>query len=351
MKTKAAILFSINQPLRIIDLDIPKLKPGQVLVDIAYSGVCRSQLNEIKGLKGKDNYLPHTLGHEGSGIVLDVGQGVKKVNPGDHVVMTWIKGIGYDVPSTAYHSPEGLVNAGAISTFMQKTVISENRLVPISRDIPLKEAAVLGCAVPTGAGIVLNKIDASNCNSIAVFGVGGIGLSSIMIASTVGIKVIIAIDIIERKLNLAQKLGATHILNADGSDILSDIMGITNSKGVDYSIEAAGKKETMELAFQSVQDTKGKCIIAGNLSDGDMIEINPMYLIKGKKIVGTWGGETIPDEDIPKYVQWYLSGRIELDKLIKKEYHLHEINLAISDLENGKVDRPLINMNTKVLKE
>ena len=164
------------------------------------------------------------------------------------------------------------------------------------------------------------------------------------------IKVIIAIDIIERKLNLAQKLGATHILNADGSDILSDIMGITNSKGVDYSIEAAGKKETMELAFQSVQDTKGKCIIAGNLSDGEMIEINPMSLIKGKKIVGTWGGETIPDEDIPKYVQWYLSGRIELDQLIKKEYHLHDINLVISDLENGKVDRPLINMNTKILK-
>ena len=120
-------------------------------------------------LKGKDNYLPHTLGHEGSGIVLDVGQGVKKVHPGDHVVMTWIKGIGYDVPSTAYHSSEGLVNSGAISTFMQKTVISENRLVLIPKDIPLKEAAVLGCAVSTGAGIVLNKIDTSNCNSIAVF--------------------------------------------------------------------------------------------------------------------------------------------------------------------------------------
>jgi S-(hydroxymethyl)glutathione dehydrogenase/alcohol dehydrogenase len=211
METKAAVLFKINQPLRIIDLEIPNIKPGQVLVDIKYSGICHSQLNEIKGLKGEDKYLPHTLGHEGSGIVLEVGQNVKKVKPGDHVVLTWINGGGADVPSTIYNSSEGSINSGPISTFMEKTVISENRLVPIPKEMPLKVAALLGCAMPTGAGIVSNNAKLNAGDSIAVFGVGGIGLSAILAASAIGAEKIIAVDIEEEKLELSKEIGATHI--------------------------------------------------------------------------------------------------------------------------------------------
>ena len=342
MKTKVAVLFEINKPLRIVDLKIPKLKLGQVLVDIAYSGVCHSQLNEIRGLKGEDKFLPHTLGHEGSGLVVDVGQSVTKVKPGDHIVLTWIKGEGHDVPSTVYQSSEGPVNSGAISTFMEKSVISENRLVHIPKQMPLKEAALLGCAIPTGAGIILNNAKLNSGDSIAVFGVGGIGLSAVLAASTQGSKKIIAVDIIDYKLEFAKQLGATHLINASDKDPLSEIMNITIGKGVDYAIEAAGRKDTMETAFQSVRNRGGKCVIAGNLPIGEEISINPMDLIRGKKIVGTWGGEAHIEKDISKYLEWHISGKMNLDKLITHDFELKNINKAFSGLENGKIGRGVI---------
>jgi len=344
MNTKAAVLFECNQPLRIIELEIPKLKPGQVLVDIAYSGVCHSQLNEINGLKGKDKYLPHTLGHEGSGIVLEVGQNVKKVKPGDHVVLTWINGEGADVPSTIYQSGERVINSGSISTFMEKTIISENRLVQIPKEMPLKVAALLGCAIPTGAGIVINNAKIKREDSVAIFGVGGIGLSAVMAASAIGAEKIIAVDVEEQKLELSKQIGATHVINSTKQDPLTAIMNITVEKGVDYAIEAAGKKMVMETAFQSVRIGGGKCIIAGNLPSGDKISIDPMDLIRGKNIVGTWGGETNPDEDIPEYVAWYQSGKMNLDKLLTHDYPIEDINRAFDDLENGKVGRALVKL-------
>jgi len=344
MKIKAAVLFEINQPLSITDLEIPDLKPGQVFVDVVYSGICHSQLNEIRGLKGDDKFLPHTLGHEGSGIVLDVGRGVTKVKPGDHVVLTWIKGDGYDIPSTVYKSSNGPINSGAISTFMQKTVISENRLVSISKDMPLKEAALLGCAIITGAGIVLNDAKVTSVDSVAVFGVGGIGLSAVIAASLIGVSKLVAIDILDHKLKLAQHFGATHIINAKDKDPLDEIMNITDGKGVDYAIESAGSNDSMEMAFKSVSIKGGRCIISGNLPTGDEISISPMDLIKGKNISGTWGGDSQPDKDIPKYVERFLDNRLNLDGLITHMYKLEDINKAFEDLDKGQVGRALIDM-------
>src|SRR5262245_26731137 len=160
MRTDAAVLFELNQPLRLLTLDVPDPRPGQVLVEVAYSGVCHSQLHEVRGRRGPDRFLPHTLGHEGSGTVLAVGDGVTKVKPGDRVVLTWIKGQGADVPSTTYGGGPGRVNSGAISTFMRHTNTCENRLVPLPPEMPLREAALLGCAVPTGAGVVPNTTSA-----------------------------------------------------------------------------------------------------------------------------------------------------------------------------------------------
>lgn len=346
MKTIAAILKNLNQPLVIEELSLPVLKPGQVLVNVFYSGVCRSQLNEIHGLKGEDKFLPHTLGHEGSGKVLEVGQSVRKVKPGDHVLLTWIKGDGADVPSTIYQSSEGPINSGPISTFMRTTVISENRLVLIPKEMPLKEAALLGCAFPTGAGIVINNAKVGPGGSVAVFGVGGIGLSSIMAAAVRDTGKIIAVDVFDHKLELAYQIGATHVINAKKQKPFTEIMNITGGKGVDYAIEASGRAETMEMAFESARIKGGKCIVAGNLPDGEMISINPMELIKGKQIVGTWGGETNPDIDIPKYVDLYLSGKMKLGKIITQEYKLQSISKAFDDFEKGKVlGRALIDMN------
>lgn len=338
MKAKAAVLYEINRPLQIEDLTIPELRPGQVLVKIAYSGICRSQLNEIQGLKGQDKYLPHTLGHEGSGIVEAIGAGVSKVEPGDHVVLTWIKGRGADAPSSSYKKADGsIVNSGAISTFMTKAVISENRLVKIPPKMPLREAALLGCAIPTGAGIVLNTLKVQPGNSVAIFGIGGIGLSAVLAASLMNVTPVIAIDVFDYKLNLARDVGATHLINASQEDPLATILKITGECGVDYAIEAAGRRETMESAFQAVRDNGGLCILAGNLSHGERISLDPFDLIKGKQIIGTWGGETDPDRDIPKYIRLYQAGRLKLNELITDHFTLDDINKAINMMRKGEI--------------
>jgi S-(hydroxymethyl)glutathione dehydrogenase/alcohol dehydrogenase len=340
--TTAAVLHDTGQPLHIETLSIPRLQPGQVLVDIAYSGLCGSQLLEARGRRGPDRYLPHTLGHEGSGIVLEVGRGVAKVKPGDHVVLSWIKGSGADVPSTVYGSSDGPVNSGAISTFMRRTVTCESRVIPIPDAMPLREAALLGCAVPTGAGIVLNTVKPKAGSSVAIFGVGGIGLSAVLGASLMNAATIIAVDIFDHKLEYARTAGAAEVINARRDDPLARILEITGKRGVDYAIEAAGRTEAMEAAFKAVRDGGGLCVLAGNLAYGERISIDPFDLIKGKQIMGTWGGQTQPDRDIPLYVELYLSEKLKIGLLISHTYPLEDINEALCDLEQGKVGRALI---------
>ena len=344
MKTIAAVLEQLNEPLRIRELTIPGLKPGQVLVEVAYSGVCHSQLLEVRGKRGPDRFLPHTLGHEGSGTVLEVGEGVTKVKPGDRVVLSWIKGSGADVLSTVHQSSEGPVNSGAISTFMLQTITCENRVTSIPGAMPLREAALLGCAIPTGAGIILNTARVRPGSSVAVFGVGGIGLSAVLAADLVHATTIIAIDVFDHKLEQARRVGATHLINAREQDPLETILEITGQRGVDYAIEAVGQHETMETAFRVVRDNGGLCVLAGNLPHSERVSLDPFDLIKGKRIIGTWGGETQPDRDIPMYVDLYLSGKLKLDGLITHTYSLDDINQVLDDLEQGKVGRALINM-------
>ncbi|OGR47410.1 MAG: acetoin dehydrogenase [Elusimicrobia bacterium GWC2_51_8] len=347
MKTKAAVLYDLNKPLAIEELSVPELKEGQVLVKVAFSGICHSQLNEVKGKKGPDKFLPHTLGHEGSGIVQATGPGVTKVKAGDHVVLTWIKGDGMDAPASEYKRTDGKkVNSGAISTFMEYAVISENRVVRVSEKITFKEAALLGCAIPTGMGIVMNTAKLRKDSSVAIFGLGGIGLSALLAAELMQAAVIIAIDIKDEKLEQARSLGATHTINAERQDSLADIFEITKGTGVDYAIEAAGLPRTMETAFKAARNNGGLCVLAGNLAHGERISIDPFDLIKGKRIVGTWGGETQPDRDIPKYVDLYLAGRLKLGRLITHTYALDNVNEALQKLEEGNVGRALISMDS-----
>lgn len=344
--TEAAVLVTTGQPLRLMMLELPTLKPGQVLVDVAFSGVCHSQLNETRGLKGGDRFLPHTLGHEGSGTVAAIGEGVTKVQVGDRVVLTWIKGTGADVPSTTYRSESGLINSGAISTFMRRTVTCESRLVPIPATMPLREAALLGCAIPTGAGIIVNTMDTQPGQTVAIFGVGGIGMSAVLAAAMRKAAMIITVDVIDTKLQQARRLGATHTINAHSEDPVQAIAGLTDGKGVDYAVESAGRLETMEQAFRSVRDGGGLCVLAGNLPHGEKIALDPYDLIRGKRIVGTWGGETRPDTDIPRYADAFLAGEMKLDLLITHTYPLQDINQALDDLELGKIGRALIDMTT-----
>jgi S-(hydroxymethyl)glutathione dehydrogenase / alcohol dehydrogenase len=346
-KTTVAAVLTASNSLSIGKLFLPKLKRGQLLVSVAYSGLCGSQLLEVLGKRGEDKFLPHTLGHEGSGVVVKTGPGVSKVRVGDHVVLTWIKGKGAEVPSTQYKCKGKTINAGAISTLMTTMVTCENRVVAISKEMPLREAALLGCMIPTGAGIVFNKAKLKKNMSIAVFGVGGIGLGVVSAAVLAKANPIIAVDIHDHKLRFAAQAGATHMINASDEDPVARIHKITKANGALICVEAAGQIISMEQAVQATCLTQGLCVLAGNLAHRLKIKIDPFDLICGKKIEGTWGGETNPDRDIPTYVDSFLAGELNLTPLITNEYELDQINQAFDDLRAGRLGRGLVRLGTK----
>lgn len=341
--TDAAVLTAIDRPLSLQKLKVPHPNSGQVLVRIMWSALCHSQLNEIRGRKGPDAFLPHTLGHEGSGIVLATGDGVSKVSTGDHVTLTWIAGDGLDAGPTLYDGPNGTINSGPISTFLRTAAISENRVVRIDRDMPLREAALFGCAIPTGLGMVRHDAAVQPGESIAIFGVGGIGLAALVGAKIQDAAIIIAIDRSEEKLERAKRLGATHTINGDDQDAVAAIQKIVEPKGLDVAIEAVGATAVMEQAFKAIR-ANGRTVIAGNPPSGDVISLDPMDLIKGKSLMGTSGGGCKPESETSEFQDLYRCGKLPLEEMITHEYPLEMINQAFGDLERGRVGRALINM-------
>lgn len=343
---KAAVLYNTGQPLVIEDnLKIPDLLPGQVLVKVAYSGVCHSQLMEARGKRGIDRHLPHMLGHEGSGTVLETGQRVTKLKSGDKIILGWIKGRGMDVSGTKYKKGNLFINAGGVTTFSDYTIVSENRCTKLPDGISFDEAVLFGCAIPTGAGIVMNRIKPEPGATVAIFGLGGIGLSALMVTGLFEYGKIIAVDIEENKLKLAHELGATHTINAEKENPLDVINSITSGKGVDYSIESSGIAKTIETAFNSVRRFGGLCVFASHPKFGEKIELDPHELISGKQIEGSWGGSINPDADIPRLAELYRERKLPLRKLLSHKYTLEQINQALNDLENRKIVRALIEMD------
>ena len=343
MKTKAAVLYQTGKPLVLeSDIDVPALEVGQVLVKVAFSGVCRSQLMEVRGKRGEDNYLPHLLGHEGSGTVVDIGNEVSKIKPGDKVVLTWIKGEGINSKGAKYRKGDLIINSGAVTTFNEYTVVSENRCVKVPVGIPMDIACLFGCAVLTGAGIVANTIHPKHSDSIAIFGIGGIGLSALMATKLYNCSMVIAVDVENAKLDMSKTFGATHFINSALEDPVKKIFKITAGTGVDFAIEAAGLVSTIEQAFTSVRNEGGLCVFASHPPHGEKIQIDPFDLICGKQISGSWGGESDPDRDIPRFAQLYKEGKLPLEKLITHRYSLEQINHVFDDIENNRVARALL---------
>lgn len=340
MKTFAAILEKTGHPLTLCELEVPALKAGQVLVEIQYSSICHTQINEVKGLKGEDKFLPHTLGHEGFGVVKEVGDQVTKVKPGDAVVLTWLKGDGMNVPGSQYQWGSKTVNSGAVSTFMKHAVISENRLVKAS-GVSAELMPLLGCAVPTGVGVVLNNIKPKPGQSIAIWGLGGIGMSVLMGAVISGCNPIIAVDIQVSKLDLAKEMGATHVVNGNDNPV-AKILELTNNQGVDFGVDAAGRIQTIEAGYAAIRKGGGRFVVAGNPPAGQKIGIDPMDLISGKNIVGTWGGESQIESDLPKYIEQFQSGKLPLQRLVTHQMPLEQINDAIELMVSGRAGRILL---------
>jgi S-(hydroxymethyl)glutathione dehydrogenase/alcohol dehydrogenase len=344
MKTTAAVLVATGQPLEIAELEIPTLQTGQVLVRIVYSGVCHTQLLECRGHRGADPYLPHCLGHEGSGYVCDIAPGVSKVKVDDRVALSWIKGSGADAPATVYSWGQRKVNAGGITTFMNYAVISENRLTAMRAPISMQQTALLGCAVSTGAGAVLNTVHPEPGQSIAIFGTGGVGLFAVAAAVLKNCAPVIAIDILENKLALARQVGATHSIDAAEQDPVERIHEICPA-GVDYAIEASGRPNVMRQALDCVRPQGGGAVIIGNARAGEQITLDPGQLNRGKHIYGTWGGDTVPDRDLPRYAALIEAGKLPTAPVLSRSYTLSEINRCLDELETGQVARPVIAMD------
>lgn len=346
---KAAVLSELCRPLDVF-ADVTPGEPGrgQVLVKLAYSGVCHSQLMEARGKRGPDAYLPHLLGHEGTGKVIQAGEGVTKVSAGDLVILGWIKGKGLDGGGTRYSRGQQLLNAGGVTTFNEYAVVSENRIVPLPEGVPLDVGVLFGCAVPTGAGIVMNDIAPAPGSSIAVYGLGGIGMSALMATMLFECERVIAVDVSDEKLSLAREFGASHVVNATTSEPVAAIRALTAGRGVDYAIEASGSARGIEKAFESVRREGGLCVFASHPAYGERISIDPYDLICGRQIKGSWGGGCNPDEAIPKFAALYREGRLPLERLLTKRYSLDQINNALDDLEAGRVGRPLVELDSSI---
>jgi S-(hydroxymethyl)glutathione dehydrogenase/alcohol dehydrogenase len=344
--TTGAVLTELGEPLVILKgIRLPELKKGQVLVEVHYAGLCHSQLKEARGDRGEDHYLPHMLGHEGTGIVLCVGPGVKKVLAGDQVVLGWIKGEGLDAMGTQYVGPNGdIINAGGVTTFSRHTIVSENRVVKLPPNTPMDLAVLYGCALPTGAGIVFNEIEIETTSAVVIFGLGGIGLSALVAAKTYAPQILVGIDIEDSKLQLAKKLGATHVINAADTDAIEAVRGLTETEGADFVVEASGLAKIVEQGFQMTRRNGGQLVFATHPKQGDMIELDPFELICGKSIRGSWGGGSKPDIDIPKMDMLYKDGKLPLEAFVSHSYRLEDVNTALSDLEQRKIVRALIDM-------
>lgn len=342
---KAAILVEQKKPLVIDDIQLPeKLEYGQVLVRVFCSGICGSQLGEINGVKGEDKFLPHLLGHEGGGIVEKIGPGITKVKVGDHVVMHWRKGVGIEAATPKYQWGNKTVNAGWVTTFNEYAVVSENRLTTISKDVDFETAALLGCAVTTGFGVVNNDAQLKLGESVAVFGVGSVGMNIIQGAALVSAYPIIAIDLYDHKLEQAKKFGATHTINAKTADVAAEILKIVGSAGVDVAIDNTGNPKVVELAYD-VTSSSGRTVLVGVLDKKNKVSLYTLPLHFEKKFFGSHGGSSFPTTDIPNYLKLIQMNKAKIKETITHRFDLDNINVALDELNKGEIGKCVIAIN------
>ena len=343
---KAAILVEQNKPLVIAEIDLPEeLEVGQVLVKVHYSGICGSQLGEISGAKGPDPYLPHLMGHEGSGTVVEVGPGVKYHKEGDNVVMHWKPSRGIEAVPPKYTWKGKVVNAGFVTTFNEYAIVSENRLTSLPDDFNLELAPLFGCANPTGFGVICNDAELKIGESIVIFGAGGVGLNEIQAASMTSAYPIIAVDIVENKLDMAKKFGATHVLDSTKCDIVKEILKITKGDELDVIVDNTGNTDVIAQAYD-LSKPQGRVILVGVPRKGDKAKLYTLPLHFGKVIKGSHGGAAKPHEDIPRFIKLYEAGLLNLKGLITDRFDFNEINDALDKMRCGEIaGRCLIKIN------
>ncbi len=352
---KAAVFREVNVPMEIEQVDVSKPGPREVLIRTKAAGVCHSDLHFWNGTY--PGQTPMVLGHESAGVVEAVGSDVHYVKPGDHVITCLSVFCGHCEHCLTGHlslcqEPEtrrsdrlslggGQVGQFAnLGSYAEMMLVHEHAIVKIREDMPMDRAALIGCGVMTGVGAVIHTAKVEPGATVAVIGCGGIGLSAINGAAIAGASRIIAVDMLDSKLELARKFGATDVVNAKDKDAVGEVQAMTGG-GVHYSFEAIGLKATAEQAFQMLRNG-GTATIIGMIPPGQMVAVHGMEFLFEKKIQGSMMGSNRFRVDMPRFVELYLQGRLHLDDLVSRRIKLEDINDAFAALETGEVARSVI---------
>jgi Zn-dependent alcohol dehydrogenase len=360
---KAAICYEPNTPLKVEEVTLDEPQANEVLVKLVVTGVCHSDLHFMKGEMPQP--MPIVMGHEGAGIVERIGPGVTTLQPGDHVVMMSAFSCGKchfcgegrptkcveNLPIASMATLPGggkrlrkgdqeLHHLFGLACYAEYAVVHERSAVKIRDDAPFEVICPLGCGVSAGIGAVINSAGIRPGESIVVYGCGGVGLSAVMGARLAGAGMLIAVDILDRKLEMAKELGADYVINASQEEPIAKVMELTGG-GANYAIECIGNTDVMAQAFGSIENG-GKCIITGMAPLGTTLNIQSYEFLLGKTIIGCFQGDIKASVDIPRYVDLYMNGKLPLDKLITRSYSLDEINEAFGALERGEVIKSVI---------
>ena len=356
---KAAIFHGPKQDLTIEDVEVDNPMGREVLVKTVASGVCHSDLHFVDGFYQFP--APAILGHEAAGIVESVGSDVTEFAPGDHVIACLSAFCGHcdycltgqthlcrspEVRRSSTDPPKYTWNGDPVaqfanlSSYAEQMLVYENTLVKIRDDMPLNQAALIGCGVTTGVGAALNTAKVEPGSTVAVFGAGGVGLSAIQGSLIAGARMIIAVDTVESKLATARELGATHIVDASSGDPVEAIKNLTGG-GADYTFEAIGLKLTAEQCFEAIR-RGGTATIIGMIPQGEKVELDGPSFLQEKKIQGSSMGSNRFRVDMPRYIDFYMQGRLKLDEMITRTGRLEDVNEAFRAMKAGEVTRTVL---------
>ena len=362
---RAAILYEVNKPLEVAEVEVQKPKAGEVMVRVVSAGVCHSDLHVMKG--DLPSNLPVVIGHEGSGIVEEVGEGVTQVLKGDHVILVWRAPCGqcfyclrkkpilcevgtrirftgrlFDDTSRFSRGGQEIRHFAGVSSFSEVTVVPQQSVVKIRRDVGLEKAALVGCAVMTGVGAVINTARVEPGSSVLVFGSGGVGLNVIQGAALAGAEKVIAVDLLDNKLEYARQFGATHTLNGGRTNVVEAVRELTDGIGADYAFDAIGNVKVLEQALEAIRKA-GTLVCVGmpNHQAQFAFTVFP-FIIAEKRILSSIYGSCNPWVDFPRLLNLYVAGKLKLDELVSREYKIGEVNEAFRALEAGEVARSIV---------
>jgi S-(hydroxymethyl)glutathione dehydrogenase/alcohol dehydrogenase len=368
MKTRAAVAFEAKKPLEIVELDLEGPKPGEVLVEIMATGICHTDAYTLDGFDS-EGIFPSVLGHEGAGIVREVGQAVTSVAAGDHVIPLYTpecrqcksclsgktnlctairatqgKGLMPDGTTRFSYKGQPIYHYMGCSTFSNFTVLPEIAVAKIRADAPFQSSCYVGCGVTTGVGAVVNTAKVQVGEKVVVFGLGGIGLNVIQGARMVGADVIVGVDVNPDREHWGRRFGMTHFINGKGKsreDVIAEVLKLTDG-GADYSFDATGNTEVMRTALECCHRGWGESIIIGVAEAGKEISTRPFQLVTGRVWKGTAFGGAKGRTDVPKIVDWYMNGKIEIDPMITHVLSLEDINKGFDLMHQGESIRSVV---------